>query len=546
MLNPTYLSLSRHNVYYFRFPLPSIIKKQGKSSHIKLSLGTRDPKQALMLAGFLEYHASHSVDWELVARMNDIEVIELVKAYFKSLLENRKNEIRETGLLTENKRENLKKLIAQSEECIIGQGLDEEDLFPEGTETWTEAMLSKIGVTVPRGSREYELFRKEREHGTLWYAKQVLEYNDTYRDNVYNQNSQNQSIIDATPIQNKPYKAKHTLQGTLDAYIAEMTKTEIWQLRGKEERISCLNLLIEVLGANYDMADFNIDKAREIKAIVMELPKNRSTNPKTRDMSIDMQIKIAGQSKMSVTTINKYLLFFSAFLEWAHSEKRAESNPFKGLALKQSKNRETRQAFKLTDLNKILTELEERKDKKAINDYQYWGTMIALYTGARLNEVSSLALEDVKQDDDGIWYFDINDEEECKRLKTKAAKRLVPIHSVLINKGFLSYLGQTKNMNPSNGRLLYELTYSPAKQWGRNLSRWFNERFLVSLGIKTNQLVFHSLRHNAISAMAKRNVEVPKIQALVGHEPNTVTMAVYSTGYEIRQLKDAIECLKYS
>ena len=37
---PSYLSLSRHNVYYYRFPLPKEIHPNNKSSHIRLSLKT--------------------------------------------------------------------------------------------------------------------------------------------------------------------------------------------------------------------------------------------------------------------------------------------------------------------------------------------------------------------------------------------------------------------------------------------------------------------------------------------------------------------------
>ena len=44
---PSYLSLSRHNVYYFRFPLPKEIHPNHKSSHIRLSLSTSNEREAL-------------------------------------------------------------------------------------------------------------------------------------------------------------------------------------------------------------------------------------------------------------------------------------------------------------------------------------------------------------------------------------------------------------------------------------------------------------------------------------------------------------------
>lgn len=57
MKNPSYLLLSRHNIYYFRWPLPRFLWAQGKTRFVKVSLQTHDPKEALRLANVLEYHA---------------------------------------------------------------------------------------------------------------------------------------------------------------------------------------------------------------------------------------------------------------------------------------------------------------------------------------------------------------------------------------------------------------------------------------------------------------------------------------------------------
>lgn len=78
---------------------------------------------------------------------------------------------------------------------------------------------------------------------------------------------------------------------------------------------------------------------------------------------------------------------------------------------------------------------------------KYWSTLLFLYTGARRNEIAALTPYDVKQDEaSNIWYFDITDEEETKRLKTVAAKRFVPVHSKLIEYGFLEYIEKVKDM----------------------------------------------------------------------------------------------------
>ena len=50
MGNPVYLTQSRHAVWYFRWPLPKSLHPQGRPSDIKVSLATRDRREALRLA----------------------------------------------------------------------------------------------------------------------------------------------------------------------------------------------------------------------------------------------------------------------------------------------------------------------------------------------------------------------------------------------------------------------------------------------------------------------------------------------------------------
>lgn len=169
---------------------------------------------------------------------------------------------------------------------------------------------------------------------------------------------------------------------------------------------------------------------------------------------------------------------------------------------------------------------------------KYWGVLIGLYTGTRLNEIASLTVHDVKQEG-GIWYFDINDEDEKKRLKTKAATRLVPVHSELIRRGFLDYVERVRKMEGDDLRLLYSLTYTEQEGWGRKLSRWFSNTFLPELGLKKVGLSFHSLRHTAITTMRQASVDNHIVRNLVGHEPDGVTEEVYMHDYKLAWLQMA-------
>lgn len=143
----------------------------------------------------------------------------------------------------------------------------------------------------------------------------------------------------------------------------------------------------------------------------------------------------------------------------------------------------------------------------------------------------------------GIWYFDITDEEEDgKTLKTDASKRVVPIHSRLIELGLLNFVQEsksikkkTRNNSGLQPRLLYDLTYTEHEKWGRNLGRWFNESYLKAIGLKSKKKTLHSLRHSLITYLSAAGVDGANIKSIVGHEADTVTTQTY-THYGIDHL----------
>ena len=114
----------------------------------------------------------------------------------------------------------------------------------------------------------------------------------------------------------------------------------------------------------------------------------------------------------------------------------------------EKKKNRRRSNFTKEDVNQIIDGLGTGNPSTLVkSSTNYWGALIAVYTGARRNEIAGLLPEDVKQDKaTGIWYFDITDEEEGKALKTSAAKRIVPVHSHLINLGFLDFLEEAKGI----------------------------------------------------------------------------------------------------
>jgi integrase len=247
--------------------------------------------------------------------------------------------------------------------------------------------------------------------------------------------------------------------------------------------------------------------------------------------------------KISVITINKQINAYADLFKWAKANGYTAQELFAGTTIRQHKERTATQrtAFNREQITAIRAALADLRPRLTKKPYRYWGTLIGLYTGARLNEVCQLQLTDIKRNDD-IWYFDINDEGERKSVKNTASRRRVPVHKVLLELGILDYVAELRQRGEK--RLFPELSYCPKNGWGRSLGRWFNEEFLPSLEVKTKELVFHSFRHSMITELKHRNVQPGIVQAIVGHTPDSVTEGTYMKGrYKLEQLCDAIDLL---
>lgn len=97
MYNPSYLVKSRHDVYYFRYPLP--IKALGKEKRISISLKTRCPREALRLAKILEYHGLALTEELDYRTMDHAEIAAIFKDHFAKILHAKKVTMDELGPL---------------------------------------------------------------------------------------------------------------------------------------------------------------------------------------------------------------------------------------------------------------------------------------------------------------------------------------------------------------------------------------------------------------------------------------------------------------
>jgi integrase len=137
------------------------------------------------------------------------------------------------------------------------------------------------------------------------------------------------------------------------------------------------------------------------------------------------------------TTVNDHITILNGFFEYCIDNKVANMvNPAKDLYIVGAHNKaESYEPFNEEELQTIF-QSPLYVEKLKLPDF-YWCPLIALFTGARAEEIASLDLEQIYPVK-GIWIIDI------LKGKTANAKRRVPIHDQLIALGLVDYVASLR------------------------------------------------------------------------------------------------------
>lgn len=304
-------------------------------------------------------------------------------------------------------------------------------------------------------------------------------------------------------------------------------------------------LLTEV---NYQLADQFRDRLKM-------LPKNRSKGAyKSKSYAQLVEMDIPNSERLRGQSINNRIEAVSRYCQWLIRREQMQSNPFEGLKVS-TEDSVSYGYFTEADIGLILQTFIFDPDcdyfKRHGRASRWWLILIALFSGARIGEILQLTVNDVKRSDDDIYYFDITDEQEGKKIKTENARRQVPIHSQLLALGFIEYWEGIKSTNPCS-RLLPEAPIGKGKISGP-CSNWFREKFRDKYfpAMKDRNLVFHSFRksfiHYALDNL-RSDGDVPAMQLVVGHETGFKetmgTTAIYKRDYPLSRKQECVEAFR--
>ena len=204
-----------------------------------------------------------------------------------------------------------------------------------------------------------------------------------------------------------------------------------------------------------------------------------------------------------------------------------DKNPFINLKIPGNKrmmlSKESREEFSVEEINKLQVEI-----KKKSNIYPELNHLfqIAIYTGARIEEICKISKDDIKSEVIKI-----------ANSKTQAGIREVPIHDKLIS------LIKELHSSSSGEYLIDNLVPNKFGQRSAYIGKRFG-RLKKRLGFGSTK-VFHSIRKTVITQFEQAGVPESVTADIVGHDKKTMTYGLYSGGSSLKQKLEAINKIKY-
>lgn len=516
---PSYLTKSRHGLYYFRFPIPSRFHPDRKQSCIRLSLDTRCPREGLHLARALGYAGDQLLRHSEIMSMDYQAIRDVLHEHFKMMLERHKQRLAAHGRLS-----SLDAAALNNGYAFSLDALKTKDYTLIGSDSQLAGLIDIYALPIKPDSSSYDTLRTEFLRAFRDYCTAAIEQDAKFDSYDFKSNPQ------YTPSA-KPPKQKR-LADAIETYCTEKVRLKQWREHVARDYRSQFSLLLEYVGADASL-HLSSDVANDVKGMLLLLPKNRSS--KFGSLTLPEQLELKDAQRIGPVTVNKHLITYSALYDWAVKRKDTDENNFRVLIDNVRNAHAERDEFNKEQIKLILDAAT-----KAKMPHHKWGVLIGFYTGARVNEIAQLTVADITQEE-GIWCFRFTDDGEQQRLKNRASRRVIPIHSRLIELGLLDVVKKA-----GTGRVFHKLSYQPKHGYGRGISRWFNEALLPKLGIKSPSLMYHCIRHTVAQQLRNKKVPEATLKDILGHSHDGVTMSVYANSLDKKVMQEAIETLHYN
>ena len=573
--NNLYLHRSEHYIYYYRRAIPDYLRKHFGLCEIKKSLKTRDKSTAIMRycmmasqvelmfyelkGGAVEKNVDPtfiiSIKKEAAAIRGEGEATAVMSGVVQAL---RGQALKlDSGRIVEDV---LIKLDGNKLRRLDGSEVDEF--------TIVNALAYADSVGIPKMVDESQFVSGEIKASVSWHEptkkeklarakeeRKKLEQlglldavvslsPDAALSHVAAPVVQLSQEVKAAPVSVKTKKRKRDIRFSkmVDEYL--IYRTNLKEATKAANR-KIFGLFQEIYG-DIMVSEFDHFMVTEfIETLKFKIPANiRKSFPHHSMQEImAMNHKKAGRAMMSIGNINKYLSRLSGLLKYAVNRGYIEENyALNKREIDPEHAKDKRARFNDDEISKLFSQTSPWAENDRKKPESFWIDLIGAFTGARLGEICQLRTSDIReitQDRFSGWVIDINRDGYQKNVKNRNAIRLVPIHSKLIELGFLDYV---KKRRQDGCGQLWDLEPDEEGNWSNKMSK----RIIYlhnKAGIKKP---FHSWRHTVCDVLMKNDdVRIEEQNGFVGHVIKGEGTNRYGKGLSLSILKHTAEGIHY-
>ena len=543
---------SKEGIFYYRRKLPTALSKYLKLSEVRRTLRTGNIEEARLRCAYIDFRLKEIIGKTEHLYLSDItpSALKIAREYFEEELRSLMDTIEFAPSLDidfdpefeasdlPNAINNYKQMaVRQQFSPALTHDIDKSferegrDIPPRNTDPYRE-----VGVLISRARAEILRIYNNHLLGNFDEVTVKAPFFIPAKDAIYYSNPNLEEItLEVAIKKHQKQKREEVAIGTHQDY----DRVFKWMLEWFSEETT--------------LQSINIAQIRNFKNTLMEMPKNYKKLKKYRNLDIRKVVEKSKKFKnvemASYKTQHKYFSLMKSFFQWTINEGYLEASPAANIKMPKRKKDPTsviRKPFTREELETLLhsplfsgyasvsRRYIEGRNKKQLADYWVW--LLGLFAGLRVKEIVLLHRRDIIEQD-GILCISVNDY-HGKGIKTDAGNRLVPIHSTLLDLGFMDWVRKTTRNRPSKyvfPTLISESDKDPSKRATRRTTP-----YLRKIGIEDPSKVFHSTRHTFSDELRNSNLEYYSIKKLMGHSSSDVT-SIYGTGASIPMLKEYID-----
>lgn len=317
-------------------------------------------------------------------------------------------------------------------------------------------------------------------------------------------------------------------------YVEEGKRSGAWRAVSALDVERALRDFFELMG-DMPAPAFGVEQARALKERLERCPQYFALRTEFRGKTLRQVVESSmPYQTITAVTINNRLRKLTAFFNWCKANGYIEQNPLTGMKVMAGAAKEARLSLEPSDLDALLKHdaLAHEARKHA---WRYWLPLLARFTGARLEELCQLHIDDITSYQ-GIPCIRVDDRHGDQKLKNQSSRRVLPIHPKLLELGLLEYAESIRDRNHS--RLFPDLVPTRGKL-GHAPSKWFS-RYKAKQGVSDPRKTFHSFRHTFIDDLREAGVQDSLIKRMAGHEESSVTFSVYGSRTPIKAMVEAL------